>query len=127
MGRGFSNRGCKTHLGVILKYLFDSWQRVKGCIIKSDIVLILCDYDGTLTPIVSKSELATLSKKMKGILCLFSDHKRYKLGIISGRALEDVKNLVRIEGIYYAGNHGFEIEGQILGTSTPLQKRPDQK
>lgn len=127
MGGGFSNRGCKTHLGVILRYLFDYWQRVKDCIIKSDIVLILCDYDGTLTPIVSRPELATLSEKMRGILRLFSDHEHYKLGIISGRALEDVKDLVRIEGIYYAGNHGFEIEGPDTRNVHPIAEKTRPK
>ena len=30
--------------------------------------------------------------------------------IISGRSVENVKKMVGIQGITYAGNHGFEIE-----------------
>ena len=31
------------------------------------------------------------------------------VAIISGRELDDVRNLVKIPHIYYAGNHGFEL------------------
>ena len=33
------------------------------------------------------------------------------VGVISGRDLVDVRRLVGLEGIYYAGSHGFEIAG----------------
>src|SRR4030042_6257713 len=35
----------------------------------------------------------------------------FSLGIISGRLLAELKSMVAIEDIYYAGNHGLEIEG----------------
>ena len=67
------------------------------------------DYDGTLTPIVESPELAILSPDMKEILeDLATIHT---VAIVSGRLREDVQNLVGIKGIFYAGSHGFDIEG----------------
>lgn len=92
-------------------YLFDCWKEIEEKIKRSASIFLLSDYDGTLTPIVERPELAALDKQMKYLLESLSRREGYKLGIISGRSLRDVKKLVGIEGIYYAGNHGFEIEG----------------
>lgn len=67
------------------------------------------DFDGTLSQIVERPELATLSKEIKQGLKKLS--KTGTVAIISGRDLKDVMAKVGIENIYYAGSHGFEIEG----------------
>jgi len=36
------------------------------------------------------------------------------VGIISGRSLSEIKSMVAVDGLYYAGNHGLEIEGPDL-------------
>ncbi|MDI6888183.1 MAG: trehalose-phosphatase [Methanocellales archaeon] len=72
-------------------------------------ILLLMDYDGTLTPIVDRPELAVLSDDVRDVLKQTS--KRYPTAIISGRSLKDIKNMVKVKEIYYAGNHGFEISG----------------
>lgn len=98
-----------------MEYLFDHWGEVEKSLTPN--VLLLLDYDGTLTPIVEKPELAILSENMRDLIKRVS--KRYVTGIISGRSLADIKNLVRVEGIYYAGNHGFEISGPDLELTKP--------
>ncbi|MFC1873240.1 trehalose-phosphatase, partial [Chloroflexota bacterium] len=35
----------------------------------------------------------------------------FSVGIVSGRSLSGVKSLVGVNELYYAGNHGFEIDG----------------
>jgi len=70
-------------------------------------VFIFLDYDGTLTPIVATPELAVISEDMRQIVKTLSE--RYKVSIVSGRATDDVRSKVKIDGIYYAGSHGFEI------------------
>lgn len=71
--------------------------------------LLLLDYDGTLTPIVERPELATLPPAMRRVLK--SVAKRHKVAIASGRSLPDIRKLVGLKGLYYAGNHGLEISG----------------
>ncbi len=84
--------------------------------------LLLSDYDGTLTPIVGRPDEAVLSPEVKEKLCALAEKPAFSVGIISGRALSEVKALVGIEGIYYAGNHGLEIEGPGLKFIHPVAK-----
>lgn len=94
-----------------MRYLFDVWDEVAHRLKAVNHVLLLADYDGTLTPIVDKPELATLPQETKKLLRKLAKNHRYTVGIISGRALADLKSKVGLEGIIYAGNHGLEIEG----------------
>ncbi len=102
-----------------MEYLFNRWEEVERALAPG--ALLLFDYDGTLTPIVERPELAILSPDMKELLKRVSQH--YTLGIISGRSLADVKRLVGLEGIYYAGNHGFKIIGPRVELVKPEAER----
>jgi alpha,alpha-trehalase len=70
---------------------------------------LFLDYDGTLTPIVERPEQADLSPEMRAILKKLAG--RCTVAIVSGRGLKDVQERVALEGLYYAGSHGFEIDG----------------
>lgn len=65
------------------------------------------DYDGTLTPIVDRPEHALLSNEMREILMELADLT--SVSIISGRSVENVRRLVGLEELVYAGAHGFDI------------------
>jgi len=75
------------------------------------------DYDGTLTPIVEKPELAVISDEMRDIVKRVSG--KYMTAIVSGRARGDVENLLGIKGLIYAGNHGFDIKGPDISMIYP--------
>jgi len=94
-----------------MQYLFDIWDKVAHRLKSADHILLLSDYDGTLTPIVDKPELAALPQETRKLLRTLAKNRRYTVGIVSGRALPDLKSKVDLEGIIYAGNHGLEIEG----------------
>jgi alpha,alpha-trehalase len=70
---------------------------------------IFLDYDGTLTPIVARPELACLSDAMRETLGRLAD--RFPVAVVSGRDRGEVERLVGLEGLYYAGSHGFDIAG----------------
>ncbi|MCW5980250.1 MAG: trehalose-phosphatase [Bryobacteraceae bacterium] len=70
---------------------------------------VFLDYDGTLTPIVARPELATLDDDARRVLGDLAG--KTTVAVISGRDLRDVRSLVGIDGLFYAGSHGFEIEG----------------
>ena len=70
---------------------------------------IFLDYDGTLTPIVARPELAVMSPEMRDAVIRLS--KRCDLAIVSGRDRPDVEALVQIDSLVYAGSHGFDIRG----------------
>ncbi len=72
-------------------------------------LVIFLDFDGTLTPIVSRPEDAHLSDTMRTVLQELA--RTWTVAIVSGRDLEDVRQRVHLEQLYYAGSHGFEIAG----------------
>lgn len=97
-----------------MRYLFDCWKDFLQQLKKAKVVFLFFDYDGTLTPIVKKPELATLPYKTKHLLKKLINQDWSKVAIISGRSLKDIKKLIGIKGIIYAGNHGLELEGSKL-------------
>jgi trehalose 6-phosphate phosphatase len=71
--------------------------------------VIFLDYDGTLTPIVNNPAKAILPPLTREVIAELARH--WVIAIISGRDLADVRRLVDIDDIYYAGSHGFDITG----------------
>ena len=102
-----------------MKYLFKNWQRLKKKLIDKHVFLFL-DYDGTLAPIAKSPDRAVISYKTKNLLKKLSAKPNYKLAIISGRGLKDIKRMVGLKNVIYAGNHGFEIEGPKIKFSNPV-------
>ena len=74
-----------------------------------DRLAVFLDYDGTLTPIVSHPEDAWLPESMRQTLQSLA--ARVPVAILSGRDLDDVRGRVLVDGIVYAGSHGFDIAG----------------
>lgn len=70
---------------------------------------LLLDYDGTLAPIAPHPDLAVLPQETRNVIQRLSNHSDVFVAVISGRSVENVKKMVGIEGITYAGNHGLEI------------------
>lgn len=71
--------------------------------------VVFLDYDGTLTPIVSRPELATLAPDMRHTLAALAE--RCPVAVVSGRDRADIQTLVQLDSVYYAGSHGFDIAG----------------
>jgi len=70
---------------------------------------LLLDYDGTLAPIAPHPDLAVIPPETKNILLRLTNISDVYIAIISGRNVDNVKKMVGIDGITYAGNHGLEI------------------
>jgi trehalose-phosphatase len=70
---------------------------------------VFLDYDGTLTAIVPDPARARLPDRTRVAIRRLAAVA--PVAIVSGRDLEDVRRLVALEGLWYAGSHGFEILG----------------
>lgn len=69
---------------------------------------VLCDLDGTLAPIVARPELVEVPDRARRALGRIAE--RYALcAVITGRRPEVARELVGLDGIAYAGNHGLEL------------------
>ncbi|MGQ9545686.1 MAG: trehalose-phosphatase [Dehalococcoidia bacterium] len=90
--------------------MLQCWDEVTKWLKEAKQILLFLDYDGTVTPIAARPEMAVLSSRAREILKRISHHSLFKLAIISGRSLSVVRALVGLENIAYVGNHGLEIE-----------------
>jgi trehalose 6-phosphate phosphatase len=69
---------------------------------------VFCDVDGVLAPIVQRPEDAHVREETSVLLGRLA--RRYGcVACISGRAANDVRRLVGVGGIAYAGSHGAEL------------------
>lgn len=94
-----------------MTHLFRSWSRCAARMRQAELIVLLCDFDGTLSPIASRPEIPRLSPTSRQVLHTLAEDSRVAVGIVSGRALRDLRGRVRLPGIYYAGNHGLELDG----------------
>lgn len=70
---------------------------------------VFLDFDGTLSPIVPQPDSAAPAEGAREALARLAG--LCPVAIISGRDLGDVRRRVGVEGIWYAGSHGFQLAG----------------
>jgi trehalose-phosphatase len=102
--------------------IFKRSQRAKG-------LLMLFDFDGTLSPIVDFPSQAILPRHWRNRLKRLSRLPNITVGMVTGRALEDIRKRAGIPGIIYAAAHGYEItrgHRQLLKVGT-AHRRPLKK
>ncbi|HEX9942176.1 MAG TPA: trehalose-phosphatase [Thermoanaerobaculia bacterium] len=86
----------------------DRWDEIAARLDGRRPALFL-DYDGTLSPIAPRPELATLPAETREVLQRLA--AQFPVVIVSGRAREDTAALVGLPDLVYAGSHGFDIAG----------------
>lgn len=69
---------------------------------------VLTDIDGTLAPIADRPDQAAVPEGASAALAELSGRFGV-VGCISGRRAAEARELVGVEGIAYAGNHGLEL------------------
>jgi trehalose-phosphatase len=94
--------------------LFENLTEISNRLRTASHVFLFLDFDGTLTPIVERPEMARLSPEIKDMLIRLSRRDNLTVAVISGRALDDIQALVGVDHLIYAGNHGMQINGQGL-------------
>jgi trehalose 6-phosphate phosphatase len=77
-------------------------------------LLLLSDFDGTLTPIVRDPAEAWLPPPVREDLRTLVAAERIVVGIVSGRSLADLRARIGLSSVIYAGCHGLEMAGRGL-------------
>ena len=72
-------------------------------------LMIFLDYDGTLSPIVKDPDAAFMPPSVRAAVDALSQKR--EVAIVSGRGRQKVRDFVQLDGLYYAGSHGFDIAG----------------
>lgn len=82
---------------------------------------LFSDFDGTLAPIVPRPHHARLPETARRSLRQLSRRPGVTVGLVSGRAIGDLRPLVGLRGVCYIGSHGEEW----MGTDGRLHRRRD--
>ncbi len=85
-------------------------ERLRGTYAGGYPLLLLFDYDGTLSPIVNHPAQAALPPATRDLLEHLSRLPFVRIGVLSGRSLANVKECVGLPGLDYAGTGGLEWE-----------------
>ena len=94
-----------------MEHLLRAWPRVAGEAAARRPLVILSDYDGTLTQIAPTPDEARLPAARRALLARLGRARGVRLGFISGRSLRQLKRMVAVPGAVYVGNHGLEAQG----------------
>ena len=87
-------------------HLFSEWKSVARRVKRGDRLAIFTDFDGTLAPIRKRASHAHLSARVRRALeQLTADG--HLVAVVSGRPLGDLQQRVGIDGVWYAGSHGY--------------------
>lgn len=103
-----------------MRYLFDHWGAVEEYLKPEGPLLLLFDFDGTLSPIVRHPTLARLPTKSRDRLGRLARMANTYVGIVSGRALKDLQRLVSLPNLLYVGNHGLEVANRGWSFTHPI-------
>lgn len=80
-------------------------------------LIVMLDVDGTLAPIVSRPELATVPVETRRAVAALVALPDVTVALVSGRAARDATRIVDVAGVWVIGNHGCEVVAPD-GTST---------
>jgi trehalose-phosphatase len=74
-------------------------------------VLLLADFDGTLSPLAESPEKARLPQSTRETLLRLGFSPRIFVAVLSGRPLDYLKSIFGVETFFYGGNHGLVMDG----------------
>jgi len=86
-------------------------------------LLLLFDYDGTLAPLVPHPRLAVLPPATRRLLDRLSRRPGVRVGIISGRMLDELRQVVGLPALYLGGTSGLEIDLHGVRITDPRARR----
>jgi len=73
-------------------------------------IVFLFDYDGTLAPIAPHPWLAELPAETRRLLQSLALQPGVHVGILSGRALDELIQMVGLANLYFCGTSGLELD-----------------
>ena len=108
---------------IIINNILDNnnFSLIKNSLKKNSNLMLFLDYDGTLAYFNKDPKKAHPVSGVKETIKQLTKFNSVKIAIISGRNLNDLKNMINLNNIYYAGLHGLEMKDY---NSKKLKKHP---
>jgi trehalose 6-phosphate phosphatase len=89
-----------------------AWPEIRARLRSAKRWAIFLDFDGTLVNLRSRPGDVRISAIARRILKRLAAHEHLAVAIVSGRKLDNLRNLVGVAGLRYFGLHGGEREGK---------------
>jgi trehalose-phosphatase len=87
----------------------DVVDRIAAAVSGGSQLLVLCDFDGTLSHTVDSPHLAVIHARSRTALLQLTMRAGCHLGLVSGRSLEDLVCIADIPARFIAGSGGLEL------------------
>ena len=94
-----------------MKSLWREWPSLKQTIAAQQRLLLLLDFDGTLSPLAETPAAAKLPPRVRRLLVRLVSLPGVHVAVISGRSVTYLRRMIRLRPIFYSGNHGLELAG----------------
>jgi trehalose 6-phosphate phosphatase len=94
-----------------MKPLWREWPNLKQTIVAHQRLVLLLDFDGTLSPLAKTPAAARLPPRVRRLLLRLISLGGVRVAVISGRPVGYLRRTIRLRPVYYSGNHGLEIVG----------------
>jgi alpha,alpha-trehalase len=105
----------------MIAHLFSDWNSIANRLRAAPAIALFLDFDGTLSLLRARPEQALLFRSMRPVLAALARCPRFRVWVISGRRLADVRAKIGVPRIHYMGLHGWENNGgSALRASTRL-------
>ena len=111
-----------------LKPLWEALGQCSEQLRRQPVTWVGCDFDGTLTPIRDHPDSVALDPRCQKALGALSALEDVKVGVFSGRKLEDLTPRLGVPGLYLSGSSGLETmdeHGRREAHLSPGQEPPD--
>jgi trehalose 6-phosphate phosphatase len=89
--------------------LFGHWSEIESQVQEANAVWLGTDFDGTLTEHQPEPHLVSLDDSVRQTLDSLARRSSYSVAVVTGRSLQNIMQLVELDSIGYAGDHGYEI------------------
>jgi len=103
-----------------MKHALNELETIGNIISFYHSIAIFIDFDGTIAPIVESPNLARADEKIIEKLKELIKNSKHSIFIISGRSVNDLRSLIKLEGVVFIGLHGLEI-GTPCGSTMILE------
>jgi trehalose-phosphatase len=93
---------------ISMRHLLSDWNAVAGRLRAAPAIALFLDFDGTLARLRPRPDQALLHGSVRRVLSVLARCPRFRVWVISGRRLDDVRARIGVPGIHYLGLHGWE-------------------
>lgn len=101
----------------------DEDRPLPGRLAGADGLLVGLDFDGTVAPIAEDPDEPTIGRACRRAIGRLAARPDARVAVVSGRALDDLRGRVGLDGLVYAGNHGLELHRGDRTAVHPLAAR----